>query len=1297
MTDGLVKSVRHENGTVDDYAYDLANGVWTETVTHVHEQAPAIVPMRTTRSVRVYNALGQLVDSRTDLCTIGVEDLVPQADWTPIERVQYAYDADGNEIRREDLAGRLWTAEWAGNCCGKVSETDWQGITTTYAYDAEGRVIAKQTGSILTETAYDALGRVTNVARRGIATADRPAATVHPASFAYDSLGRTLRSEGEDGIRRVYSYADRPEGGEVRTVVEAPGSDCERTTVSVSAALGRPLQEFRNGVLRRSIVRTPFLETIYEGSKGTNSPVWHETRSDLFGRVVESRKSGFGGAVLHSKNTYDRYGRIVVTADGYTPYGTESAAVVTKSRITQFDPPGAPVLFADDVNRNGSIDFCGPDVVDSNAVEYVVLDGSLWREQSRFSFPDTNSDVPLRVSTARFRLSGLGFSETTELGSAALVSDTCTIDAFGNSVTRKTYCDRQANKVFSFASSPFSTLSAWTLSVGGDVVSNRTETGIFSARACDALGRVIASTDGRGNATSFAFDAFGRLSSRTDASGATTAYSYDSLGRRIAVTNALGLVATAAYDSDDNIVSRRGAQYPVDCTYDEYGHLVSLSSYRDEESSSPDTTRWLFDEATGLITNKMPPAGKGPSYDYTPDGFLVRRTWARGVTTDYAYDSRGQLVSKTYSDATPSVSLAYDRLGHPLSAICAGVSTNLYAYDRFGRLTNEVQNGTTIARTYDVLGRATGYVIGNGEAPGSAASYSYDTFGRFASVSSGTNVFEYSYLPGSALFAGMTANTGHAWERIYEPDRDLIAAVQNRFGNRTISRFDYTNDDLGRRIARVDSGEAFDEIAFERYAYNDRSEVIGSQRFYGSDTTDFSRPVTDRAFGYEYDFAGNRISSWQERNGDSVVTRYESNELNQYVGTTTEDAAVAYEYDDDGNLLFDNRFRYVWDAENRLVEMLDGDISVSRWFDERGRIIRKQVAGSSVKSCESVWDGWNVVREMHVTNGVAFSAYNVWGLDNRGTLQESGGIGALLKRVTDSNQEAFPFYDANGNVSEYATAVGTIAAHFEYAPFGAIVSGTDASIDLYPYRFSTKTSDESTGLDEYQFRHYSPDLGRWMNDDLISEEMALYEMFQYRAIPEELERFALDRSNYGNLLLFIENNPINSTDILGLLEPGKYPDWGGNPPAPPYRPVPPKGNCFRYACNDPAKPGEPTKTNPPGLSFPLDPDLDKVCKSIMDALKAVHPTAVKTGSKDTDCEPCFYKVLLVLRPPSHSKGFDYHWYRRGDDKKWSHKRGLASIEYSVEDPEENAKNYGYSHICGYMCFREPKIDADKKK
>jgi hypothetical protein len=43
-----------------------------------------------------------------------------------------------------------------------------------------------------------------------------------------------------------------------------------------------------------------------------------------------------------------------------------------------------------------------------------------------------------------------------------------------------------------------------------------------------------------------------------------------------------------------------------------------------------DTTLWLRDEATGLVTNKVYADGKGPSYTYTPDGKLATRTWARG-------------------------------------------------------------------------------------------------------------------------------------------------------------------------------------------------------------------------------------------------------------------------------------------------------------------------------------------------------------------------------------------------------------------------------------------------------------------------------------------------------------------------------------------------------------------------------------------------------------------------------------------------------------------------------------------
>ena len=109
-----------------------------------------------------------------------------------------------------------------------------------------------------------------------------------------------------------------------------------------------------------------------------------------------------------------------------------------------------------------------------------------------------------------------------------------------------------------------------------------------------------------------------------------------------------------------------------------------MTTYRNEDLIGGDTTRWLYDEPSGCMTNKVYADGKGPSYSYTPDGKLARRTWARGIVTDYTYDNAGQLVSTTYSDNAPTITMSYDRVGNLINATTAGVVTNLYAYDLQG-------------------------------------------------------------------------------------------------------------------------------------------------------------------------------------------------------------------------------------------------------------------------------------------------------------------------------------------------------------------------------------------------------------------------------------------------------------------------------------------------------------------------------------------------------------------------------------------------------------------------------------
>jgi YD repeat-containing protein len=110
-----------------------------------------------------------------------------------------------------------------------------------------------------------------------------------------------------------------------------------------------------------------------------------------------------------------------------------------------------------------------------------------------------------------------------------------------------------------------------------------------------------------------------------------------------------------AHDLQGRVTNTWGATYPAAYEYDDYGRMVAMKTWRDE-SGSPDATTWLYDEATGLLTNKLFADGKGPAYEYDAAGRLIRRTWARGITTDYSYDLLGQLTNINYFDSTPDVS-----------------------------------------------------------------------------------------------------------------------------------------------------------------------------------------------------------------------------------------------------------------------------------------------------------------------------------------------------------------------------------------------------------------------------------------------------------------------------------------------------------------------------------------------------------------------------------------------------------------------------------------------------------------
>ena len=146
------------------------------------------------------------------------------------------------------------------------------------------------------------------------------------------------------------------------------------------------------------------------------------------------------------------------------------------------------------------------------------------------------------------------------------------------------------------------------------------------------------------------------------------------------------------------------------------------------------------------------------------------------------------MPTMTIASLTP-----YARHEWQVSAIVAGVSTNLYSYTLLGQLTNETVSlcAETISRSYDTFGRPSGFALGDDY----SVAYDYDMFGRFQSASSAQSAvsYTYSYLPNSDLLSGMTTAFGFRWIRAYESGRSRITSVENRFGETVISRYDYVH------------------------------------------------------------------------------------------------------------------------------------------------------------------------------------------------------------------------------------------------------------------------------------------------------------------------------------------------------------------------------------------------------------------------------------------------------------------------------------------------------------------------
>ena len=535
---------------------------------------------------------------------------------------------------------------------------------------------------------------------------------------------------------------------------------------------------------------------------------------------------------------------------------------------------------------------------------------------------------------------------------------------------------------------------------------------------------------------------------------------------------------TYAYDLRGRKIYEGGATYPVRFAYDVFGNRTAMATYRDEAKGpdSGDVTMWLYDDASGLVTNKVYADGRGSKYGYGANGRLEKRTWARGVETSYLYDGWGNLTNTAYSDGTPSVSAAYDAMGRQVEVRdAAGVTT--FAYDAFGAVTNETVVGVAgtnvLERYHDAFGRDAGYAL-NG-ARRTTLAYDPET-GRIASMGVGEGYapvpFRWTYLPGSDLKESLAYPNGDVVRWEYEPRRDLVTLVSNGVH----SSFRYAYDAAGRRVSKND----------ERYLYNMRGELILA-----------TNVVTGAAFAYRYDDIGNRL--WSRELGTNCT--YAANELNQYTNVVRGGVFELSAFDLDGNqtnlVTSTGEWSVEYNGENRPVRWTrnsDGRVTTMS-YDIRGRRVTKNA-------------------ERFVYDGYLNIGQTVW--------DPTEPVSTRPLCWIDVEGCSFLFHDARKNVSGILSN-RMLTCH--YSPFGGHLEDNGVRC---PWRFSSEYTDEMLGLMYYNYRVLDSLSGRWMSRDPIEDVKE-----QLEAI-NEIESMAIPVVMY----VYVSNDPISAYDRLGLDSPG---------------------------------------------------------------------------------------------------------------------------------------------------------------
>jgi RHS repeat-associated protein len=850
--EGFVQSITAPDKTISAYHYGLDATRTTNVVLHGQPDSSGTNISIGTKAVQIFGPSGRLLEDYT-------YDVYPSRGDILLSSSVHEYDGLNRLTNTTYLDGTTTAAAY--DCCHLGSTKNKDGTVTSYTYDALKRLLTTTANGVTHSNTYDAAGSIVKVERIGsdnsiivvqrsaYDTAGHPTATTN----ALDQITLFAEAHGLSGTTNITTRLTNSSSGPQRI----EGRYLDGQSKSITGGLAHPVR-YEYGVHSGGT----FTKEIKLDASLTDTSEVTTNFFDLLGRPYKTLYAD--GAF--SQTFYNDLGQVSKEVD---PDGVTT--------LYQYNSKGERSFMVLDVNRDGTIDWAGTDRI-TWTTNYVANNGvaDVHRSETRV-WMTNGTDSATLVSVQESAVNGL-------LNWSA---------SFG--LTNRSETAYPGGGVrYSRSFAPDGTFTTTRFENGLVTASTRTNGGTQLSSTTfgyDAHNRQKFITDARNGTTTNSFDNMDRVVARSTPtpgngdSSQRTSYQFDTLGQVIAVTNSDNTLTYFASQATGERTKTWGArEYPVEQTYTAQGRMATMKTWQDfAGNAGTATTTWNYDSARGWLASKRYADNLGPDYAYTPAGRLRQRTWARGTTTTYTTNALGEVERLTYSDGTGSETNTYDRRGR-VTTLHSGTNVTTRLYSEAGLLLSETQNGLVVSNRYDELLRRTNVAVVVGGTLVASTGYGYDSAGRLATVTDGTNRATYSYVANSPLISELlfqqNATTRMTTSKSYDYlNRLLLITNQVAAAGAESPSFAYALNAANQRTAITN-----ENAAHWLYGYDTLGQVTSGTKRWSDGTA-----VLGQQFAYLYDDIGNRKSAISGGDSNGLHLRlqtYSANSLNQYTSRT---------------------------------------------------------------------------------------------------------------------------------------------------------------------------------------------------------------------------------------------------------------------------------------------------------------------------------------------------------------------------------------------------------------------------